>query len=504
MKFKNIFLITIILLAIFSISSISAEEIADNGTNIISEDLDSNVISIDEGSADTLIQNSTPEGDENGTSSIQSSDLVKYYKNDTQYKATFFDDEGNPLIAQKIPISINGGDYSRTTNQNGTITFPINLNAGNYTISVTNPSTNETASNKVTVLSTLKSDDLVKTYRNDTQYEILVMDGQGNPLANTVVTFNINGVFYNRTSKENGIAKLNINLEPKTYVITAVSGYNGETTANNITVLSSINAKDVKKYYRNDTQYYANFTDSQGNPLANTEVTFNINGVFYNRKTNENGTAKLNINLEPGTYILTAINPVTKENKANTVQVLNKIVVKNSQSGGNISMEFNSGAKYTVEVHENDGSLAKNKPLTFNINGVIYQRTSNENGTASLTINLEPGNYIITTEFEGCRASNLIKVRVTPSVKLVSSTIKYGQPFQFILTQKRTGAPITGEHYGIIVYNDTPYGAYPDANGLVQIGQQFPVGFSDFFLFGMIDDGYYSSIWNGNTIKIVE
>ncbi|MBE6505387.1 MAG: adhesin [Methanobrevibacter sp.] len=507
MKFKNIFLITVILLAIFSISSISAEEIADNEMNIISEDINSDIISIDDVSGDNLIQKETSEGSEgdgNGTSSIQSTDLVKYYKNDTQYEATFFDGEGNPLIAQKIPINIHGENYTRTTNENGTISFSINLGVGNYTISVTNPATNETASNKVTVLSTLKANDLVKTYRNATQFEILVLNGQGNPLANTVVTFNINGVFYNRTSKENGIASLNINLEPKTYVITAVSGYNGETTANTITVLSSINAKDIKKYYRNDTQYNANFTDSQGNPLTNTTVTFNINGVFYNRTTNENGTAKLNINLEPGNYILTAFNPVTQEYKGNNIQVLNLIVVKNTQSGGNISMEFNSGAAYTVEAHERNGSLAKNKALTFNINGVLYKRTTNENGTTSLNINLEPGNYIITTEFEGCRASNLIKVRVTPNIKLVSSTIKYGQPFQFILTQKNTGYPITGNHYGIIIYNDTPYGALPDANGLVQIGQQFPVGFSDFFLFGMTDDGYYSSMWNGNTIKIVE
>ena len=507
MKFKNIFLITIILLAIFSISAISAEEIADDGTNIISADLNSDIISIDDVSDDSLIQDGTSEGSEgdgNGTSSIQSSDLVKYYKNDTQYKATFFDAEGNLLTDQVIPIIINGVNYTRTTNGNGTITFPINLNAGNYTIGVTNPVTNETASNKITVLSTLKANDLVKTYRNATQFEILVLDGQGNPLQNNVVTFNINGVFYERTSNEKGIAQLNINLEPKTYVITAFSGYNGETTANNITVLSSISAKDLKKYYRNNTQYSANFTDSRGNPLANTNVIFNINGVFYERTTNEKGIAQLNINLEPGNYILTAFNTVTQEYKANNVQVLNKIVVKNSQSGGNVSMEYNTGAQYTVEVHEGDGSLAKNKDLTFNINGVLYKRTSNENGTASLTINLEPGNYIITTEFEGCRASNLIKVRITPSVKLVSSTVKYGQPFQFYLTQKNTGKPITGEHYGIIVYNDTPYGAYPDANGLVQIGQQFPVGFSDFFLFGMADDGYYSSIWNGNTIKIVE
>ena len=508
MNFKNIFLITVILLAIFSISAISAEEIADNEINIISADLDSDVVSVDNADGDALIQDDaspSTESDENGTeSSIQSSDVVKYYKNDTQYTATFFDANGNPLVDQKIPIFINNGNYNRTTNSNGTINFLINLAAGNYTITVANPVTRETASNNVTVLPTLKANDVVKTYRNDTQYEALVLDGQGKALANTNVTFNINGVLYNRTSKANGIAKLNINLEPKSYVITAVRTDNGETISNNITVLSSINGKDIKKYYRNGTQYYANFTNSKGLPLANSTVTFNINGVFYDRKTNVNGTAKLNINLEPGKYVLTATNPVTKEKKSNTIEVLNKIETKNSQSGGNVSIEYNTGAKYTVALHEDDGSLAKNKQVTFNINGVLYKRTSNENGTASLTINLRPGDYVITSEFQGSKLSNLIKVRVTPSVKIVSTTLKYGEPFKFYLSEKNSGNPITGNHYGVIIYNDTPYGQYPDANGLVQIGQNFPVGFSDLFLFGMMDDGYYASIWSGNTIKIVE
>ena len=508
MNFKNIFLITVILLAIFSISAISAEEIADNEINIISADLDSDVVSVDNADGDALIQDDaspSTESDENGTeSSIQSSDVVKYYKNDTQYTATFFEANGNPLVDQKIPIFINNGNYSRTTNSNGTINFLINLAAGNYTITVANPVTRETASNNVTVLPTLKANDVVKTYRNDTQYEALVLDGQGKALANTNVTFNINVVLYNRTSKANGIAKLNINLEPKSYVITAVRTDNGETISNNITVLSSINGKDIKKYYRNGTQYYANFTNSKGLPLANSTVTFNINGVLYDRKTNVNGTAKLNINLEPGKYVLTATNPVTKEKKSNTIEVLNKIETKNSQSGGNVSIEYNTGAKYTVALHEDDGSLAKNKQVTFNINGVLYKRTSNENGTASLTINLRPGDYVITSEFQGSKLSNLIKVRVTPSVKIVSTTLKYGEPFKFYLSEKNSGNPITGNHYGVIIYNDTPYGQYPDANGLVQIGQNFPVGFSDLFLFGMMDDGYYASIWSGNTIKIVE
>ena len=438
MKFKNIFFITIILLTVLSISAISANDTVDNiDVDLIATDLNSvDVISADNINEESLICEDAPEtgvavnatdvsvnatdatgnvtDDSSNTtdSSIKSADLVKYYKNDTQYTASFFDADGNPVVNQKVQININGGNYTRTTNSTGSIMFPINLNPGIYALKVTNPVTNESAINNITVLSTLKANDVVKSFKNDTQYYLTVLDGQGNPLANANVTFNINGVMYERKSNASGIAKLNLNLNSGKYIITAI-GPNGLQVSNNITILSTIYGKDIKKYYRNGTQYYANFTDSQGNPLANSNVTFNINGV-------------------------------------------------------------------------------------------MYTRTSNENGTASLTINLRPGNYVITAEFEGCKLSNIIKVRITPTVKLVSANIKYGQPIQFYLHEKNSGNPITGQHYGILYFNGTTYGAYPDANGLVQIGQQLPVGFKDTFLFGTIDDEYYSSILSMNTITIVE
>ena len=522
MKFRNIFFITIILLTVLSISAVSAENtVNNNDADLISTDLNSvDVVSTSTINEESLIYEDAPATDASGNatdadgddaddssnttdSSIKSSDVVKYYKNDTQYTASFFDADGNPVVNQKVQININGGDYTRTTDSNGSIIFPINLDPGVYTLKVTNPVTNESAINNITVLSTLKADDVVKSYKNGTQYYLTVLDGQGNPLPNANVTFNINGVMYERKSNASGIAKLNLNLNSGNYIITAI-GPNELQLSNNITILPTISGNDIKKYYRNGTQYYANFTNSQGNPLANANVTFNINGVMYTRTTNENGTAKLNINLEPGKYTLTAINPVTTEQMSNTVEVLNKIVLQNSNSGGNISMEYNTGEKYTVTLYEDNGTLAKNKEVKFNINGVIYTRTSNENGTASLTINLMPGNYVITSEFENSKLSNLIKVRITPTVTLVSSEVKYGQPIQFYLHEKNSGKPITGNHYGILEFNGTNYGAYPDANGLVQIGQQLPVGFRDNFLFGTFDDEYYSSVFSMNTITIVE
>ena len=46
--------------------------------------------------------------------------------------------------------------------------------------------------------------------------------------------------------------------------------------------------------------------DSQGKALANQTVSFNVNGVFYHRITNEDGIASLRIRLISGEYIITS------------------------------------------------------------------------------------------------------------------------------------------------------------------------------------------------------
>lgn len=59
--------------------------------------------------------------------------------------------------------------------------------------------------------------------------------------------------------------------------------------------------------------------DGQGNPYSGENITFNINGIFYTRLTNEVGVAHLNINLGPGEYIVTS--SYNSNNIANSIKV---------------------------------------------------------------------------------------------------------------------------------------------------------------------------------------
>ena len=67
----------------------------------------------------------------------------------------------------------------------------------------------------------LLTDDLSMKFLKGGKFNATVLDGQGKPLANQTEVFNINGVFYNRTTADNGVVSLNITLVKGKYVITS-------------------------------------------------------------------------------------------------------------------------------------------------------------------------------------------------------------------------------------------------------------------------------------------
>uniref|UniRef100_UPI0026E0AB61 hypothetical protein n=1 Tax=Methanobrevibacter woesei TaxID=190976 RepID=UPI0026E0AB61 len=87
------------------------------------------------------------------------------------------------------------------------------------------------------VLPTLTGEDVVMDFQDGSTYDVAVVDGQGKPLVNETVTMNINGVFYNKVTDENGIASLDINLRPGEYIIT--------TTHENATISNKITVKEA-------------------------------------------------------------------------------------------------------------------------------------------------------------------------------------------------------------------------------------------------------------------
>ena len=75
---------------------------------------------------------------------------------------------------------------------------------------------------------------------------------------------------------------------------------------NNINVLPTLVTNDLSMKYLDGSKFTAQTLDGQGNPLTNQNVSFNINGVLYQKVTDKEGIASLNITLLAGEYIITS------------------------------------------------------------------------------------------------------------------------------------------------------------------------------------------------------
>ena len=372
-------------------------------------------------------------------STILANDVVKFFRNGTQYCAKFLDGCGSPLVNASVIFNINGVFYKKQTDDNGMAKLNINLRPGVYILTAMHPDALMYGSN-ITVLSTILANDVVKFFRNGTQYCAKFLDGCGSPLVNASVTFNINGVLYKKQTDYEGVARLNINLFPGKYILTAMHP-DGLMYGYNITVLSTIYGDDIVKFFRNGTQYCAKFLDGCGSPLVNASVTFNINGVFYKKQIDDNGMARLNINLFPGEYILTAIH-LNGEEKANIIKVLTTI------SAEDISLIENKSGVFVLKTH--DG--ARNVSIT--INGVEYIVQTDDGGVATLNVSLSKGNHAVLSKNlnSGEEIFNTIYVMEDPAFIKYYSIYGVSPDGKYIMAIGRPSAAGELSKYGYTFY----------------------------------------------------
>ena len=315
-----------------------------------------------------------------------------------------------------VVVTINGTDYKGSvTNGTAKVIIP-GLDEGTYKVvtfytgdaKYDSMIVNGTITVNKNTKTTLTMDDVVKYFKGAQNLTAKLVDTFGNPIANATVYFTVNGKVYAKTTDKNGTASMGIGLVPNEYKVNAV--FNGtkdydKATANaTVTVKNTVFGNDTTLYFCNGTKYVAKFLDSNGKALANTTVKFNINGVFYTRVTDENGTAGLGIRLDPKSYVITAYNPATGEERANNITVMPTLVTKD------LSMKYLDGSNFTALTLDGQGKPLANQNVSFNVNGVFYHKVTNKDGIASLGIRLMAGEYIITSYWNDFQTGNTIKI----------------------------------------------------------------------------------------------
>ena len=225
------------------------------------------------------------------------------------------------------------------------------------------------------------------------------------PLSNAIIKISIEGHSYYQITNKNGVLTLDLNLKSGTCnVISTFYGtdiYKKQSIKSTVKIKRTIECYSIIRYCNSISPYSVKFYDEKGHSLKNTLIEFKINEKTYTAKTNNNGIAKITINLKPGKYSLTFINPKTQES------ITKILYIKSPIKTENLTMNYGETGEFKVKIFKYNG---KNDKINFEVNGKTYIGKLDENGQTTLPINLDVGEYTITTEYDNLKVNNKIIV----------------------------------------------------------------------------------------------
>ena len=230
------------------------------------------------------------------------------------YSITVKDQNNKALAGKKVSIKVGTKTYYMKTNSKGVINLKINIaKKGTYKVTIKSEKTfryyAKTKTNYITIKNlNQKIISSNKKYlpQEGKYYNITLKDQNNKAIANKTVKFTINAETYSVKTNRNGVAKLKINLtNAKVYALKIyspkTSQYNAVSKTNNITIVKG--TPSLISYNRTfskntDSEYFAYLNDFNGKAMANEKVSFSINGNNYTSLTDNDGMAKLTINIE--------------------------------------------------------------------------------------------------------------------------------------------------------------------------------------------------------------
>ena len=327
-----------------------------------------------------------------------------YGKSATVFYVTLKDKNNKPLNNQRILLKVNGKIFSAYTNSKGIATVKAQrLAVGTYTVLVSYAGNNNYASSslskKARVFSSAIGSGLTKYYGYTSQFKLRFWK-DNYALANTKVTFEINGKTYTKTTDDKGLAVLPISLETGKYVITATNPYSNEKVSHNIVVKKDETTLKGSNTYilSKETGSFSVILKSKHNVLLkNKQITFKYNNKQVTAKTDANGKATISIPvLANGTYDINYTFSGDKNyysQKGNAKLIVQEPTTKLSASA--LKMKYNDGSQFKVKLTTSSGKVLANKNVKIKVHGKsIVNCKTNSAGEAKLTIkDVNPGTY---------------------------------------------------------------------------------------------------------------
>ena len=172
-------------------------------------------------------------------------------------------------------------------------------------------------------------------------------------------------------------------------------------------MLSKLTAANLNAYYKANKSFTASLKDENGNPIKDAEIKILLNGKNETRKTDDNGQVRIGTNkLIPKSYDISLAyegNDYYSNSSVKAKITIKKLVSKISAPKKTFKKSLKT-KKYTITLKANSKAL-KNAKVYLKIKGKTYTAKTNSYGKATFKITKlsKKGTFKATVKYAGSK-----------------------------------------------------------------------------------------------------
>ena len=410
--------------------------------------------------------------------------IISNYKDTNDYTILVLDDKNKAVNGVDLCFNLyqNGillSNNFASTNEEGIATLLIDLPVGSFIIeSYIIDDSYQGENNNSVVIKKINPDLTIEQIGNafgNTGLRIKLGDDE-KILSNQKLSLVFdNERSYNLVTDSNGEAYIDLDFDVGSYEYQIVCSNSNLYAMNsgNVEIKKAkvnINADSITKYFQDSTQLKVSVKDLENNSLAGKTVIFTVNGKTFNKVTDKNGLASLDLGFNPGTYTVSmTLDDTNYESNANaTVKIL---AIPTKLTASNLNLYYQNNSKLVVKLLDKNNKALANKKITFTIDGKTYSKTTDSKGQASFDINNKAGTYKTTVKFSATgyeTASKSVTVKVLkPKISISSKTVKKGKSVS--LTFKDANGKIIKNKKVTVKVNGKTYTKTTNSKGVVSV-----------------------------------
>ena len=412
---------------------------------------------------------------------IETSNVTSEYNSAVNLAVNLKDSKGNALNDKIIKISLNGKNYTVTTDKNGHASLQISLLPGEYIAELfyagDNVYLSSFATSKIVVkkiATGLAANDINLIYGDSANLVVTLKDGKNNVMEGKDIIITLNGIKYTLTTDKQGKVSLPIDILPGKYTAKILfeedDAYLSSSANANVVVDKSATILTVNEVTNN---LIITLKEAKNKALKGKDISINLNGKNHTIITDNNGRATLPIDLLPGEYVAKISfkeDNAYLSSSATISVIINKIAT--SLSSNNLNFTYGNPNNLFITLKDIKNNALKGKDITVNLNGVTHTVVTDNNGHASLPIDLLPGKYTAKIQFreDNIYVSSFVNVDVLVNkvpTNLISKDVSftYGDSADLLATLKDTKGNVLKGKVIVINLNGVNHTAATANNG---------------------------------------